>query len=265
MSIDRPIGVLDSGVGGLTVLRKMKSMLPRESAIYFADSGRLPYGEKSRDQVRRFVREIVSFLADNGAKAILIACNTATAAAVDDVAEYFDGPVVGVIAPGARAAVRSSGKKGTLGLIATQGTVDSGAYDRELRTLGFEGVLLKRGCPELVLLAEGRAGTEDPIGVCSRALSMYKGRRLDALILGCTHFPLLEGYIKDVLPGVLLVDPAEEAVKELQVKLSDQGLLSNASSADYRFFTSGDVESFRRILQDVLGPDDWRIQQKTLG
>ncbi|HHW18334.1 MAG TPA: glutamate racemase [Firmicutes bacterium] len=259
-----PVGVLDSGVGGLTVVRKMKEILPYESILYFGDTGRLPYGPRPLSEVRRFVSEIVDFLSGMGAKAIVIACNTATAAALDLIEKSFKGPVVGVIGPGARAALKAAGgRSGRVGLIATQGTVDSGAYDMELERLGLDLPPVKKACPELVLLAERGLQDENEVrSTIRRLLGVFHTEKVDCLILGCTHFPLLSQYIREELPGIKLVDPAEEAVLELKEKLSRRDLLADELAAPrYLFYTSGDEVAFRKNLGVILGKGDYSVQK----
>jgi len=265
--IDRraPVGVLDSGVGGLTVVRQMKRLLPKESVLYLGDTGRLPYGPRPRGEVRRFTREIAEFLLKKGAKAIVIACNTATAAALDLIEKSFPGPVVGVIGPGARGAVLATGGQGPIGLIATQGTVESGAYDKALSEIGVKEALVKKACPEFVFLVE--EGLKDPVRIrrtVKESLEVFHHNRVGALIMGCTHFPLLESYIAQELPGVTLVDPAVEAVRELDGKLRDQGLMAPEDNEPvFRFFTSGDVEGFRANLETILGAGSYAIERVT--
>lgn len=261
-----PVGVMDSGVGGLTVVLEMRKLLPRESVLYFADTGRLPYGPRPSWQVREFTRQIVEFLKDKGAKAIVIGCNTATAAALDLIEETFPGPVVGVIGPGARGAVEAAGPEGRIGLIATEGTVKSGAYDRALAQNGVKGELLKRACPEFVTLVESGLKDEEHVRkVVYESLGVFRDNPVDALILGCTHFPLLYRYISEVLPGVKLVNPAFQGVQDLARSLSEKGLLAPESNEPrFKFFTSGDETQFRENLEMILGPDSYDVEKVTL-
>ncbi|HHX11013.1 MAG TPA: glutamate racemase [Firmicutes bacterium] len=262
ISANSPIGVFDSGTGGLTVVRQLRDLLPNESVLYFADTGRLPYGTKPQSQVREFSVEIAEFLQERGAKALIIACNTATAASLSALEATFPGPVIGVIRPGAQSAVAAAGKDGRVGLIATDGTVQSGVYDRELEDLGLKSALVKQGCPDFVTLVE--SGLEDKDAVqdaIKRYMKPFHDSPVDALILGCTHFPLLSEYITDELPGVKLVDPAIQTVTTLKQMLEERGLLAGlGSQAEYKFFCSGDTDAFKKNLLMVLGRDDYPVE-----
>lgn len=258
-----PIGVFDSGTGGLTVVRQLKEMLPNESVLYFADTGRLPYGTKPQSQVQQFSVEIARFLEDKGAKAIIIACNTATAAGLEAVQESFPGPVLGVIRPGAEAALAVAGAEGKVGLIATEGTVKSGVYDQELARLGLKTPPVKQGCPDFVTLVEAGLGDEAAVREATkRYMKTFYDSPVDVLIMGCTHFPLLTGYIHDELPGVRQVDPAIQTVMTMKEMLEERGLLAGSDSrGEYRFFCSGNLDSFRRNLNMILGQNDYPVEQ----
>ncbi|HOA71755.1 MAG: glutamate racemase [Bacillota bacterium] len=262
VSANSPIGVFDSGTGGLTVVRQLRNLLPNESVLYFADTGRLPYGTKPQSQVREFSVQIGEFLRERGAKALIIACNTATAASLSALEETFPGPVIGVIGPGAQSAIAAAGTEGKVGLIATDGTVQSGVYDRELEDLGLKSALVKQGCPDFVTLVEsGLEDREAVQGAVKRYMKPFHESPVDALILGCTHFPLLSEYIAEELPGVKLVDPAIQTVNNLKQMLEERGLLAEPDSqAEYKFFVSGDVEAFKRNLRMVLGRDDYPVE-----
>lgn len=262
ISSNSPIGVFDSGTGGLTVVRQLTQVLPNESVLYFADTGRLPYGTKPQSQVREFSLQIAEFLREKGAKAIIIACNTATAAALSAIEESFPGPVLGVIRPGAESAIAAAGPDGKVGLIATDGTVQSGVYDRELEDLGLKSALVKQGCPDFVTLVESGLEDEDAVQTAvKRYMEPFHDSPVDALILGCTHFPLLSEHIARELPGVKLVDPAIQTVNTLKQMLEARGLLAGPDSqAEYRFFVSGELDSFKRNLRMVLGRDDYPVE-----
>lgn len=258
-----PIGVFDSGTGGLTVVRQIREMLPYESVLYFADAGRLPYGIRPQSQVRQFAVEIAGFLRARGAKAIIIACNTATAAGLAAVRSSFPGPVAGVIRPGAEAAMAVRGSGSRVGLIATEATVQSGVYDQELAYLGLRDGPVKQACPDFVLLAE--AGQVDESAVrdaARRYMKVFHESPVDVLIMGCTHFPLLAGYIEEALPGVRLIDPAVQTVITMKVMLEERKILSTSKGEpEYRFFCSGDLTVFGRNLVSVLGRDDYFLEQ----
>lgn len=261
-----PIGVFDSGAGGLTVVRQIRKLLPNESVLYFGDTGRVPYGPRPQSQVREFSVEISEFLQARGAKAIIIACNTATAAALEAVEASFPGPVIGVIRPGAKAALDVAGSDGKAGLIATQGTVTSGVYDRELADLGLKAAPGKQACPDFVTLVEEGMTDEAAIeDATKRYTKAFHDSPVDVLILGCTHFPLLADYIQKELPGVTLVDPAIETVAAIKAKLEEKGLLAQQDSQpEYKFFCSGDPVSFKKSVNMILGPNDYPVEQAVL-
>lgn len=261
-----PIGVFDSGAGGLTVVRQIRKILPNESVLYFGDTGHVPYGPRPQSQVCGFSVEISEFLQARGAKAIIIACNTATAAALEALEASFSGPVIGVIRPGAKAAFDVAGSDGKAGLIATQGTVASGVYDRELANLGLKAALVKQACPDFVTLVEG--GMTDEVAIedaVKRYAKPFYDSRVDVLILGCTHFPLLADYIQKEMPGVALVDPAIETVMAIKAKLEKKALLAQQGfQPEYKFFCSGDPASFKRSVNMILGPNDYPVEQAIL-
>lgn len=262
LGADAPIGVFDSGSGGLTVVREIRKILPNESVLYFADTGRLPYGTRPQSQISRFSVEISEFLLAQGAKAIVIACNTATAAGLGAVQSSFPGPVVGVIRPGSEAAMAVGGSGSRVGLIATEATVASGVYDQELAHLGLRNGPLKQACPDFVMLVE--AGQFDEAAVrdaARRYMKVFHESPVDVLIMGCTHFPLLAGYIEEALPGVELIDPAVQTVMTMKAMLEERELLSKRKGEpEYKFFCSGDPMVFRRNLVSVLGEDSIVLQ-----
>ncbi len=261
-----PIGVFDSGAGGLTVVRQIRKLLPNESVLYFGDTGRVPYGPRPQSQVRDFSVEISEFLKERGAKAIIIACNTATAAALEVVEASFPGPVIGVIRPGAKAALDVAGSDGKAGLIATQGTVTSGVYDKELANLGLKAAPVKQACPDFVTLVEGGMTDEAAIeDATKRYTKAFQDSPVDVLILGCTHFPLLADHIQKELPGVTLVDPAIQTVAAIKAKLEEKGLVAQQDSQpEYKFFCSGDPASFKKSVNMILGPNDYSVEQAVL-
>ncbi len=261
-----PIGVFDSGAGGLTVVRQIRRLLPNESVLYFGDTGRVPYGPRPQSQVREFSVQIAEFLRTKGAKAIIIACNTATAAGLEAVQKSFPGPVIGVIRPGAESAYAQAGACGRIGLIATQGTVTSGVYDKELASLGYALPLIKQACPDFVTLVE--AGMQDQSAIedaVKRYMGLFHESQVDVLILGCTHFPLLAEEIKKELPGAVLIDPAIQTVMVMKGILKENGILAAPDMKPvYRFFCSGDPDSFSRSLNLILGSNDYSVDHVTL-
>ncbi|MBN2910229.1 glutamate racemase [Polycladomyces sp. WAk] len=257
-SSNRAIGILDSGVGGLTVVKEVFRQLPRETVVYFGDTRRCPYGPRSTEEVRQFTLEIVRFLMRFPLKALVIACNTATAAALELIREQVDIPVLGVIEPGARAAIKAS-KNGRIGVIGTQGTIQSAAYEKTLRRIHPNLFVVSHACPALVPLVESGVGpTEQAYRIVETSLAPMKGQDVDSLILGCTHYPLIADLIGKVMgEQVILISSAEETARELSVVLNHKRLLAEreqpAGQVSHQFFTSGEPEGFRRIAERWLG------------
>ena len=225
-----PLGVFDSGIGGLTVARALFERLPRESVIYFGDTARVPYGPKSPDTVRRYSGEILAFLLKRGVKAVVVACNTSTAHALGALQRQSPVPVVGVIEPGARAAVAAT-RTGNIGVIGTAGTVASGAYERAIKALRADACVHSQPCP-------------------------LKRARIDVLVLGCTHYPLLKPLLSRVMgPDVKLVDSAEETATAVARELERLDLLANGGggSHNHRFVVSDDEPHFRKVGALFLG------------
>ncbi|MDB4876045.1 MAG: Glutamate racemase [Gemmatimonadetes bacterium] len=267
MSNSAPVGVFDSGIGGLTVAQEVIRQLPHESVIYFGDTARVPYGPKSPDTVRRYSREIASFLNEQGVKSIVIACNTATAHALTALRQEMDMPIIGVVEPGARAAVAAS-KRGHIGVIGTAGTIKSGAYERAIRALEPDIMITVRACPLLVpLVEEGWTEHEATRLVAKEYLQPMIDAEIDTLVLGCTHYPLLKALIADVLgPDVRLIDSAEETAAETARTLATANLAAE-SDADptYRFIASDDPLQFLQLGQRFLGGTMEGVEIRTLG
>ncbi|GAB6934469.1 MAG: glutamate racemase [Calditerricola sp.] len=254
--MDAAIGVLDSGVGGLTVVKEILRQLPRERIVYFGDEARCPYGPRPAEEVRRFTEEIAAFLMQFPLKLLVIACNTATAVALESLQDRLPIPVVGVIQPGARAAIKAT-KNGRIGVIGTVGTIRSRAYEKAILRINPQVTVVSHACPELVPLVEsGVLHGPAARAVVERALEPLQGSGIDTLILGCTHYPLLQHVIQDVVgDGVMLISSAEETAREISAILAHHGLLAEDVLADdgHRFFTSGDVVLFRRIAEQWFG------------
>ena len=226
MSSDpRPLGVFDSGIGGLTVVRELLRQLPDEDLVYFGDVARLPYGNKSPEGVTRFSREICGFLLGKGVKAIVVACNTASALALPSLAAELPVPAVGVIESGARAAVART-RSGRVGVIATASTVRSGAYSAAVRAIAPEVEVVERACPLFVpLVEEGWIDHAVTRQVAHEYLAPLGDHLLDTVVLGCTHYPLLEGVIgADLGPDVALIDSGRETAAAVKVLLAARGL-----------------------------------------
>ncbi len=251
----RPIGVFDSGLGGLTVLRSMIDLLPDESVIYFGDTGRFPYGPKPGDEVLKYALEIGELLVDRGARLVVVACNSAAAAALDALVERLPVPVIGVIEPGVRAAVAATRSR-RIGVIGTVGTIASGAYQQAAEKLDADIELTCAACPGFVEFVEAGDVESDQVHVLAeRLLAPVREAEVDTLVLGCTHYPLLARTISDVMgPEVVLVSSADEtafAVRDLLGAPSKSAGLPVTRS----FFTSGDVDTFRQLGARFLGPE----------
>jgi glutamate racemase len=252
---DRPIGVFDSGLGGLTVLRALIDLLPTEGVVYFGDTGRFPYGPKPRDEVLAHALEITDVLLARDVKALVIACNSAAAAALDTLRERLDIPVVGVIEPGLRAAARVT-RNGRIGVIGTVGTIASGAY-QQLATDDVD--VTCAACPGFVEFVEAGDVDSDQVHVLAeRLLAPVREAEVDTLVLGCTHYPLLARTIGDVMGrDVVLVSSADETAFAVRDLLTEQGMLAAGAPSDpgHVFFTSGPVDTFRTLGVRFLGPE----------
>ncbi|HEX8943704.1 MAG TPA: glutamate racemase [Gemmatimonadaceae bacterium] len=262
-----PVGVFDSGIGGLTVAHEVIRQLPHESVLYFGDTARVPYGPKSPDTVRRYSREIADFLRDQGVKSIVIACNTATAHALTVLRDEFDMPVIGVVEPGARAAV-SVTTGGRIGVIGTVGTIKSGAYERAIRAINPDVFITARACPLFVpLVEEGWTDHEATRLIAHEYLDPLVAANIDTLVLGCTHYPLLKPLLREVLgPDVRLIDSAEETAAETARTLAAADLTASANAEPtYRFVASDDPLQFLQLGQRFLGDTIEGVEIRTLG
>ncbi len=256
---DAPIGIFDSGLGGLTVVRALMQQLPAESLLYVGDTARVPYGSKSPDTVRRFATEIAVWLVEQGVKAIVVACNTATAHALEPLQDTQPVPVLGVIEPGARAAVRAS-RGGAVGVIGTTGTIASGAYERALRALAPEIEVRAVACPLLVpLVEEGWTDHAATRLIVREYLVPLRQAPIDTLVLGCTHYPLLASLLSEEIgPAVRLIDSAEETARETGLLLRANGLLGTSGRhalgrPQHRFIASDAPDRFLALGRRFLG------------
>lgn len=256
----RPIGVFDSGLGGLTVLRALLDLLPGEPVVYFGDTGRFPYGSKPRDDVLKYSVEIADLLVQRyDAKMLVVACNSATAAGLEVLRAHVDVPVVGVIEPGVRAAAKVT-RSGRVGVIGTGGTIASGAYQRVAHEIGAGLELTCAACPGFVEFVESGDIESDQVHVLAeRLLAPVHEARVDTLVLGCTHYPLLARTISDVMGrDVVLVSSADETAFEVRAMLQP-GVLpagpDRAAVPAHTFLTSGDRDMFRTLGARFLGPE----------
>ncbi|MEB3100284.1 glutamate racemase [Ferviditalea candida] len=255
--MQQAIAVLDSGVGGLTVVKEVMRQLPRERIIYFGDTARAPYGPRPSAEVVMFTKQIVDFLLEFNPKMIVIACNTATALALDEIRAYSPVPVLGVIHPGTRAAIKNTANN-VIGVIGTEGTIRSGAYEQAINTVLPDAVVHSVACPRLVPLVEKGlySETESRIAV-SESLMPLKDKPIDCLILGCTHYPFLSDMISHVMgSGVKLISSADETAREIGTVLYHRGQLAEEDERpNHQFFCSGDSHMFRKIAQQWLGQE----------
>jgi len=269
---DMPIGVFDSGVGGLTVLREMRRQLPGESTIYLGDEARMPYGPRPADEVIAFTREALRWFATHDCKLIVLACNTATAMALEAVREESKVPIIGVVRPGAAAAISASARR-SIGVLATTGTVRSGAYARALRDLDPLVDVIQQACPALVPLVE--AGKSDS-PEAEAAVRGYVQPLLtdggvvspvvDTLLLGCTHYPLLRAVIERVAgPGVRVVDSAATTALAVREVLQSHRLLRASGKVTHRVFATGPTDRFRGVARTIFGEDLPAVEQAMLG
>jgi glutamate racemase len=255
---DRPIGVFDSGFGGLTVARALIDLLPGEDLVYFGDTARYPYGPRPLDDVREFARQITGMLTGlHDVKMVVVACNTAAAAALDLLRFEHDVPVVGVIDPGVRAAVAVSRNR-RVGVIGTVGTIGSGAYQLAVRATRADVELVCCACPGFVEFVErGETESEQAHVLAERLLAPVREAGVDTLLLGCTHYPFLARTIGDVMGReVVLVSSADETAFEVRAILHETGLVRRSGDkGDHRFVSSGDLRWFRRLGSRLLGPE----------
>jgi glutamate racemase len=251
----QPIGVFDSGLGGLTVAKELFAQLPAEDVIYFGDVGRYPYGPRSKEIITQFTRQDVNFLLEQQVKIIIAACNTASAVAVEEVQNEYDIKILGVIEPGARAAVAAT-QKGSIGIIGTTGTINSNAYAKAIERLNSGVKVFSLACPLFVpLVEEGYLDREASHLIAQDYLSPFLNNGVDTLVLGCTHYPLLKPVIRRVLgDGVKLIDSATETAREARDLLASGNLLrSGELVGTHKFYVSDIPDQFARTARHFLG------------
>ena len=260
-----PVGVFDSGVGGLTVAREIMRNLPEENIVYFGDTARVPYGTKSKDTVLRYSRQIIRFLKTQDVKAIVIACNTASAYALEDVEKELDIPIIGVVKPGAKVACEATHNK-KIGVIATEATINSGIYSSYITRQDPQIQVIGKACPLFVpLVEEGWLKDSVTFEVAGRYLRELMEQDIDTLILGCTHYPLLRSTLREIVgEKVTLVNPAYETARELKQLLAEKGLTNIQSQEEarkYQFYVSDQADKFMRFADSIL-PFDVEKTQK---
>jgi glutamate racemase len=254
----RPIGVFDSGVGGLTVVRAILDLLPHERILYVGDNARFPYGPRPNAEIRAFALEIAAHLVARDVKMLVVACNSVEVAALRDVTDAAGVPVVGVVDPGARAGVRAT-RNGRVGVIATEATIRSGAYEAAVASTHGSARVVSRACPAFVDFVErGDTSSDELLSLAREYLEPLKEEGVDTLILGCTHYPMLSGLIQYVIgDDVVLVSSAEETAKDVYATLVQADLLrpEGGDEPRHEFLTTGDPGAFRAVAHHFLGPD----------
>lgn len=267
----RAIGVFDSGLGGITAVRQLKQLMPHENIIYFGDTSRVPYGTRSRETIQKYAAQDIRFLLSQDVKIIIAACGTVSANPPAETIETLEIDFTGVLLPAAQAAC-SATKNRRIGIIATPATIRSGAYGKAIRSILHNPVIIGKACPLFVPLVEnGYIGRDNPVTqlIAKEYLEVMKAERVDTLILGCTHYPLIEELIADIMgPEVALVSPGAEAAKYVQALLTNKGMLNEEDTAgECRYFVSDDIASFAEtagiFLQDDLSGQVEKIQIET--
>lgn len=257
---EAPIGVFDSGVGGLTVAREIMRQIPDERIVYFGDTARVPYGSKSPNTIIRYSRQIIRFLRTKNVKAIVVACNTASAFALETIKPELDIPIIGVVKPGAKVAAQTT-QNGKIGVIGTEGTIRSEIYTKTIHRENKDAQVMGRACPLFVPLVE-EGWIKDPVtvAVAERYLQPFKESDIDTLILGCTHYPLLRSTVREIMgEGVNLVNPAYETAVELRRLLAEQGIANDGKIQNreekYQFYVSDAAEKFMQFANSILPYD----------
>lgn len=261
---ERPIGMFDSGLGGLTVARAVIDLLPHEDLVYFGDTARCPYGPRPPQEVRRFALEIMDMLVEEDVKLLVVACNSAASTALQEARHRYDVPVISVIEPGVKAALAATRNR-RVGLIGTEATVTSGAYDDAVSVTRANVKLVSRACPRFVEFVErGDTTSEELMRVAEEYLTPLKEQEVDTLILGCTHYPLLSGVISYVMgDGVVLVSSAEVTANEVYAKLRDDELLGSSGDVPvHRFIASSDQAMFGELGTRFLGPEFGAVEHR---
>lgn len=249
---NRAIGVFDSGLGGLTAVRELKRLLPNENIVYFGDTGRVPYGTKSRETLLSYIKQDVNFLKEKNVKMIVAACGTVSATITKEMVQEMDVLFTGVVAPTAECAVKAT-KNGNIGVIGTAATVNSGAFEKKIKSLMPSAQVISKPCPLFVPLVEnGLISGEIPTLVAKMYLSDIKD--IDTLILGCTHFPIIKDVIASVVgSGVTLIDSGKATAEHVKQVLTENNMLSNHQKGECNYYVSDSVEGFLTTAQMFLG------------
>lgn len=251
--MNRSIGVFDSGVGGLTVVRELKKQLPVESIVYLGDTARVPYGIKSKEAIIRFTTEGLLFLLDKRVKLVIIACNTSSSLALAVLKKRFKVPILGVIQPGVKEAVKATRNK-RIGVIGTKATIKSSIYETEIKKLNPKIQIYSYPCPLFVPLAEeGWVDGKITLEIAKKYLEPLKERDVDTLILGCTHYPLLKAIIRKIMKEITLIDSARQVAKETKDLLLKEGLLNLKKKSEDIFYVTDEPENFSKLTKLFLG------------
>ncbi|SDH76118.1 glutamate racemase [Alteribacillus bidgolensis] len=264
--MNRPIGIIDSGVGGLTVAREIARQLPKEEMIYIGDTARCPYGPRPVSEVKQFTWEMIDRLLEENIKMLVIACNTATAVVLEEVREWLSIPVVGVVQPGAITALKITSND-HVAVIGTEGTIASGAYIKALHTINENVTVDCLACPPFVPLVEqGLCEGEEALNIVAQTLKPLHKKSFDTLILGCTHYPLLNDVIqKAVGKHISLISSGDETAREVSTILHYKGMLSTKSIPNHTFYTTGSRERFRNVANRWLDGKAANVQSIHLG
>lgn len=261
------IGVFDSGLGGLSVAARVMRALPSERIIYFADNAHVPYGERPLDEIREFALGITGFLIERGAKTVVMACNMSSAVALGAAREHYpDVPILGVIEPGVRAAMSIANGK-PIGVLATTGTVRSGAYEATALRLDPKCRVVQQACPKFVPLVEsGKADSEEAEAAACDYVASLTREGCATIILGCTHYPFLRAAIERAAgPSIVIVDPAEETALQLRKVLMERGIESSGLNSPHKFYTSGETTGFAALGGAFLGSKIEAVERVTWG
>ena len=260
---NRPIGVFDSGLGGLTVLKEITKILPNENIVYFGDTARVPYGSRSKETIIKYTFQAINFLISQNVKAIVIACNTATARSLSEANDKYELPILGVIEAGAKTVVNSTNNK-IVGVIGTEGTIRSKAYNKEIEKLDKDIKIIDKACPLFVpIVEEGWANSDIATLTAKRYLEELMKENIDSLVLGCTHYPLLKRTIGEVVgERVKLVNPAKETSQDLKKILEEQNITKNTKQDTfYKYYVSDIPEKFVAIAEEFLNKEITDIEK----
>jgi len=259
---NRPIGVFDSGLGGLTVVKEIKKKLPGESLIYFGDSGRTPYGTKSKETVIKYSKQDIAFLLSMDVKLIVVACNTVSSVALPEIKERIQVPVLEVVDPGADAAIKKS-RTGRIGVIGTPNTIASSIYSKAIKQRKPDAKIFTKPCPLFVPLVEEGWWDNDIAGMITfEYLNGLLKENIDTLVLGCTHYPLLSNTIRKVIgQEIVMVNSAEEVAAALEQMLLNKDLLTNSASVQYSYYTSDSIDKFEELGSLILGEEICNVER----